>query len=184
MSSIDKVYGIGAAAHGFDDVGFAQPSGAISGATSATPYGPRFAGKTKLTIASTTLLRNRMPVRISSTDDGISGKTSILKVIGPTQIIINKTYQTPTTGTGTYLIDGGEGSWDAMMPMGAGVSGANLTLTFWETNKQGSDENAVDYDQGKIYVFPAGVKTILITTAGNVRLFRSATLRPDGAAAQ
>lgn len=181
---MEKYFAVESSDHGFDDVGIAQPSGAISGATSATPWGPRFAGKTKLTIASTTLLRNRMPLRIASTDDGISGKTSILKVIGPTQIIINKTYQTPTTGTGTYLIDGGEGAWDGFMPVGGNITGANLTLTFWDTNKQGSDENAVDYFEGKNYYFPAGIKTILITSSGNVRLFRSASLRPGGAAAQ
>jgi hypothetical protein len=184
MGSKNKFYGVESADHGFDDVGIAQPSGSISAATSATPYGPRFAGKTKITIGSTTLLRNRMPVRIASTDDGLSGKTSILKVLGATQVIINKAYQTPTTGTGTWLVDGGEGSWDAMMPIGGNITGSNLTMTFWDTNKQGSDENAVDYESGKIYVFPAGIKTILITSTGNVRLFRSATLRPNGAAAQ
>ena len=184
MSSKDKYYGIQAAAHGFDDVGISQPSGSISGATLATKWGPRFAGKTQLVITATGSLKPRMPISITSTDAWLDGETSILKVIGATQVIINKAYQTPTTGTGTWNIQGGEGSWDAFQPIGGNVTGANLTMTFWDTNKQGSDENAVDYEQGRIYPFPAGIKTILISSTGNIRLFRSSTLRPNGQTAQ
>lgn len=189
MSSIDKVYGIGAAAHGFDDIGSAQPSGSISGATLATKWGPRFAGKTQLVISATggtfsVARTSRSPINIISNDVWLNGPSSILKVLGATQVIVNKSFQTGSGGTGTYNLMGGEGSWDAFQPLTAGMSGAAMpTLTFWDPSKQAMDENNVDYEQGRIYPFPAGIKTILIS-AGNIRLIRSATLRPGGQTAQ
>lgn len=190
MSSKDKYFGIQAAAHGFDDIGSAQPSGSISGATLATKWGPKFAGKTQLVISATggtfSLTRtSRSPINIISNDVWLNGLSSIMKVIGATQIIVNKAFQTGSGGTGTYNLMGGEGAWDAFMPLGAPVSGSNIpTLTFWDPSKQAMDENNVDYQQGVIYPFPAGIKTILITSTGNVRLFRSSTLRPNGNTAQ
>jgi hypothetical protein len=190
MSSIDKVYGIGAAAHGFDDIGSSQPSGSISGATLATKWGPRFAGKTQLVISATggtfsSTRTSRMPIHIISNDVWLNGPSSIMKVIGATQVIVNKSFQTGSGGTGTYNLMGGEGAWDAFMPINGTVSGSNLpTFTFWEPSKQAMDENNTDYEQGKIYPFPAGIKTILISSTGNLRLFRSSTLRPNGLTAQ
>lgn len=190
MSSIDKVYRIGGAAGGFDDIGSAQPSGSISGATLATKWGPRFAGKTQLVISATggtfsVARTSRMPINIISNDSWLTGLSSILKVIGATQVIVNKAFQTGSGGTGTYNLMGGEGAWDAFMPMSGGMSGSNMpTFTFWDPSKQAMDENNVDYEQGKIYPFPAGIKTILISSTGNIRLFRSSTLRPNGQTAQ
>lgn len=190
MSSIDKVYGIGAAAHGFDDIGSAQPSGSISGATLATKWGPRFAGKTQLVISATggtfsSTRTSRSPINIISNDVWLNGLSSILKVIGATQVIVNKAFQTGSGGTGTYNLMGGEGAWDAFMPLSDALPGASLpTFTFWDSSKQSMDENNVDYEEGKIYPFPAGIKTILISATGNIRLFRSSTLRPNGQAAQ
>jgi hypothetical protein len=190
MSSKDKFYGIQAAAHGFDDIGSSQPSGSISGATLATKWGPRYAGKTQLVISATggafsSSRTSRSPIHIISSDVWLNGPSSILKVLGPTQVIVNKSFQTGSGGTGQFTLMGGEGAWDAFMPIGGTVSGSNLpTLTFWSPSRQAMDENNVDYEQGRIYPFPAGIKTILITSTGNLRLFRSATLRPDGQAAQ
>jgi len=190
MGSRDKFYGIQSAEHGFDDIGSAQPSGSISGATLATKWGPRFAGKTQLVISATggtfsSIRTSRSPINIISNDVWLNGQSSILKILGATQVIVNKAFQTGSGGTGTYNLMGGEGSWDAFMPIGATVSGSNLpTLAFWNPNKQTFDENNTDYEQGKIYPFPAGIKTILISSTGNIRLFRSSTLRPNGQAAQ
>jgi len=190
MSSKDKYFNINTAEHGFDDIGSAQPSGSIEGATLATKWGPRFAGKTQLVISATggtfkSTRNSRSPINIISNDTWLTGLSSILKVIGATQIIVNKSFQTGSGGTGTYNLMGGEGAWDAFMPIGGTVSGSNLpTLTFWDSSRQSMDENNVDYQQGVIYPFPAGIKTILISSTGNVRLIRSATLRPKGQAAQ
>lgn len=190
MGSKDKYFGIQSAEHGFDDIGSAQPSGSISGATLATKWGPRFAGKTELVISATggtfsSTRTSRSPINIISNDVWLNGQSSILKVLGATHIIVNKAFQTGSGGTGTYNLMGGEGAWDAFQPLGAPVSGSNMpTLTFWDSSRQAMDENNVDYQQGVIYPFPAGIKTILITSTGNVRLFRSATLRPKGQTAQ
>jgi hypothetical protein len=181
MGSRDKFYGIQSADHGFDDIGSAQPSGSISGATLATKWGPRFAGKTELIISATggtfsSARTSRSPINIISNDVWLNGQSSILKVLGATHIIVNKAFQTGSGGTGTYNLMGGEG---------APVSGSNLpTFTFWDPSEQAMEENNVDYEQGKIYPFPAGIKTILISTTGNIRLIRSSTLRPKGQAAQ
>ena len=189
MGSKNKYFGVESADHGFDDIGVAQPSGSFSGATLATKWGPRFAGKTQIVLGTTAgLLRTGQSLNLTSTDGYLTAQTRILKVLpGATQVIVNRTWQTPTagtSGTGTYNVLGGEGAWDGFMPIGGNVTGANLTLTFWEPNQQGSDENAVDYFEGKKYYFPGTIKTALIASSGNIRLFRSASLRPRGATAQ
>lgn len=178
MGSKEKYFSIQSASHGFDDVGLAAPSGTIS---AIGPGGGQYAGKLKLTIASTTLLRKGMPINIVALDAGHSGATRILHIYGPTSIVVDIDYDnTLVDGTGTWNCLGGAGAWDAFMPIGADVPGANLTFTFWRPEDQGSDENAIAYTKDQLYVFPAVIKEIQIATAGNVRLFRAATDRPFG----
>lgn len=186
MGSKDKYFGVNSADHGFDDIGAAQPTGSFSGATSATPWGPRFAGKTKIALGSTAYtLRARQPIRIVSTDSYLTGLSSVLKVIGATQVIINKTYATgATSGTGTFDTLGGEGAWDAFMPIGADLNATGASaITFWGSSDQGANEKAVSYTKDKVYFFPSVIKTVEIIST-NIRLFRSATLRPRGGTAQ
>lgn len=188
MGSKDKFFSITTADKGFDDIGFAQPSGSVSAATAATMEGPLFSGKLRLTIDSNALLRKGQAIRIASIGNATSphtGLTRVLKLIGTTAVVVNLTYDTAQTadGTGTWFVDGGKGAWDAFMPIGADISAANLTVTFHKPNRQGSDENAVDYLSGKLYPFPGTIKTIQLTTAGNLRLYRSASLKPGGSTA-
>jgi len=189
MGSKDKYFGVNTADHGFDDIGTAQPTGSFSGATLATQFGPRFAGKTKIVITPTSALKTGQTVNLTSTDAYLSAKTTVLKVLeGGTQVIVNRTWQTPTAGTagtGTYDTLGGEGAWDAFMPIGTGVNATGVAMTFWKSGAQGSNEDAAVgvFSQDKVYHFPDTIKTILIST-GNIRLFRSATRRPGGLTAQ
>lgn len=180
---------LGGADHGFDDIGTAQPTGSFLGATLATKWGPQFAGKTQIVINPTSALKSGQTVNLTSTDSYLTAKTTVLKVLGGgTQVIVNRTWQTPTagtSGTGTYDTLGGEGAWDAFMPIGTGVNATGVAMTFWKENQQGSNEAAAVgvFSQDKTYYFPNTIKTILIST-GNIRLFRSATRRPSGLTAQ
>jgi hypothetical protein len=189
MGSKNKYYGVQSAEHGFDDVGLAQPTGTIS-AIADSKTASRWRGKLMITVNDNTLLRVGQPIRIAGLDADHNGLTRILAIPksasdGTGTIIVNVTFNALDADvTGTWAIDGGAGAWDAFMPIGADLTAANLAITFWDPKRQGSDENAVNYTKDQKYFFPAGIKTIQISTAGNVRLFRSATLRPWGKDAQ
>lgn len=186
MSSRDKFYGVRSADKGFDDVGVSQPTGSFSGATLATQFGARYAGKTKIALGSTAYtLRPRQPINLTANDSYLTGLTSVLKVLGPTQVIVNKTFTSgATSGTGSFDTLGGEGSWDAFQPIGADLNATGMSnITFWKTGQQGSNEKAVSYTKDQIYHFPNGIKTMVLIST-NVRLFRAATLRPAGLTAQ
>lgn len=187
MGSKDKFFSITTATHGFDDVGLTQPSGTITGVADAGTVKPRWAGKLVLTIGAITAgtLRKGQAIRTAALDAAYNQLTRILEVVSTTKIIVNINLgAAPSDVTGTWAVDGGASAWDAMMPIGNDVTAANLTITFWDANQQGSKENAVNYTKDKIYVFPGIIKTIQIATAGDVRLYRSGTLRPFGLPAQ
>lgn len=183
MGSKEKFLSMTSADHGFDDVGLAQPSGTVSGV--AQVIAGRWAGRIVLTVNSTALMKRGQPINIGALDSVYSGATRVLRVISSTKVIVNIAYSTtPVDVTGTWDTLGGASAWDAFMPIGANLTGANITFTFWYPDRQGGDENAVDYLNGNLYAFPGIIKTIQIATAGNVRLIRSASLRPGGLAAQ
>ena len=187
MGSRDKFYSMISADKGTDDIGIAQATGTISAVESASTVAGRTDWNTKLllTVNSTAAMKKGMPIRIAALDAGHSGLTRILKVVSSTKIIVNIKYNASLVdGTGTWALDGGAGAWDAMMPLSADLTGANLALTFWDTGKQGGNESLPTYTKDQIYVFPGVIKSIQITTAGNVRLVRSASLRPFGKDAQ
>lgn len=190
MGSKDKYYGIQAASHGFDDIGLAQPTGTISAIGDSKVAHGRWKGKLLLTVNDNTLLRVGQAIRISALDTAHNGLTRILAIPksasdGSGTIIVNIAYDVLLVdATGVWTVDGGAGAWDAFMPIGADLTAANLTITFWDPKRQGSDENAVNYTKDQKYPFPAIIKTVQIATAGNIRLFRSADLRPFGMAAQ
>ncbi len=181
--SRDKFNSVVVSDKGFDDVGIGQATGTVTAIADAKTVS-RFSGKCLLTIGSTTALKKGMPIRLAGLDSGFNGLTRILRVISATQIVVNVTYATPVDQTGTWALDGGAGAWDAFMPIGADLTAANLTLTFWDPDRQGGSPIISDYLRGQVYPFPGVIKTIQIATAGNVRLIRSSSLRPFGLTAQ
>lgn len=185
MGSKDKFYSITSADKGTDDVGIAQASGTVSAVSDAKTISGIWAGKTAITVNALTGLSKGMPINLLLLDSWLNGLHQIKDIVVATkQIILEIAYQAPTDVTGTWDVTGGSGSWDAMMPIGGDLTAANVALTYWDANREGGDEVLSNFLSGKVYVFPGVIKTIAITTAGNVRLFRAATRRPFGKDAQ
>lgn len=196
MSSQAKFHSILSADKGVDDIGAAQPSGAIQGSTgSISGYtgannriaSTNLAGKLAVYVGATgaALLKKGEAIRLANSDASHTGLTRVLRVVG-SYIIVNKDFSSGATApTGMWFRDGGEGAWDAFSPMNDDLTGADISaLTFWDTRKQGAGSTAgVDYLEGVIYSFPGVIKSIQLG-AGNIRLFRAASLRPDGKNAQ
>lgn len=180
MGSKDKFFSVTSADKGTDDVGIAQSSGTVSAAADAKTASGRWSGKTLLTVNSTAGLSAGMPINLTNLDAWLNYKTTILAVVSSTQLIVAVPFQTATDVTGNWDITAGGGAWDALMPMGADLPAANLALTFWDPSREGGNEIPTTLLQGKMYMFPGVIKTIAITTAGNVKLFRAATRRPFG----
>lgn len=185
MGSKDKFYSIQSADKGTDDIGFSQASGAISAIADAKTAHGRWAGKLMLTTTSTAALQKGQPINITNLDAGHNGLTRVLAIVSATRFIVNIPFNVSLVdGTGNWDVRGGAGAWDAFMPM-VDIPPANLpTITFWDQQKQGGEENKTTYKAGVLYPFPGVIKTILLATAGDIRLVRSATLRPQGRDAQ
>lgn len=190
MGSKDKYFASRSATHGFDDVGIAQPAGTITAIGNSNLAHGHWVGKLMLTVGDNTLLRVGQAIRTIGLDSGHTGLTRILAIPkkandGTGKIIVNITYNPLLVdGTGTWAVDGGASAWDTLTPIGADLTGANLAITFWFPDRQGSVEAAVNYKQDILYQFPGIIKTIQISTGGNVRLTRSSTVRPNGSTAQ
>lgn len=196
MSSQSKFYSILSADKGVDDIGAAQPSGAIQGETgSISGYtGANYKtgrsdwqGKLAIYVGATgaAQLKKGEAIRIANTDSAHTGLTRVLSIKG-SYAIVNKNFSSGATApTGKWFKDGGAGAWDALMPLNDELTGANIAaLTFWDDRKQGAVATAaIDYVEGSIYSFPGIIKSIQLS-AGNVRLFRASSLRPDGKNAQ
>ena len=181
MGSKDKFFSITSADKGTDDVGIAQASGAVSAVSDAKTISGRWSGKTAITVDSVTALVKGMPIHILLLDSWLNGNHHIIDVVvASKQVILETAYQVPTDVIGTWDLTGGLSAWDAMMPIGGDLTAANVALTYWDANREGGNELLSNFLSGKVYVFPGVIKSILITTAGNVRLFRAATLRPWG----
>lgn len=190
MSSIDKLVSNKVAPHGFDDIGMAQPTGNITAIADCKTAHGRWRGKLMCTVSDNTALTVGQAIRIAGLDAAHNGLTRILAIPksasdGSGTIIVNITYDASLTdATGTFAVDGGASSWDGFIPLGADITAGNLALTFWDNAKQGSNEAAVVYTKDVLYPMPAIIKTARITTAGNIRLIRAASLRPFGKDAQ
>lgn len=178
MSNESVILGIAAASHGFDDIGFDQPTGVIASVTEAAGHaGGRYDGKAILNDTAHGLKKGQ-PVNIAGTTS-YNGVARVVHVINANSFIINKDYVADETGT--WNLRGGDSAWDAFMPIGADLPAVNLSaITFWNDKIQTTDANAVAYTKDQVYVFPGTIKTILLATSGNVRLFRSSTLNPGG----
>lgn len=182
-SSEATVLGVFSAAHGFDDVGIDQPSGAITGAADATGYaGRRFPSKVMFTVSGATAPEKGQPFNI--TGNSYAGLTRVLHKVSATRVIVDKAFGA-TGVTGSWDMKGGQSAWVGMMPIGADLATSSInTLTFWDEGVQTGTEKAVPYTKDKVYMFPGVIKTILLATSGNVRLFRHGTLKPDGSGSQ
>lgn len=174
MGSKDKFYGIITEAHGVDDIGFAQPTGAIN---SVAKYNVgKYWKYAVITAGAAHNLTKGQQVNISGTTY-YDGPSIVISVPSTTTFVIKKGFY--ITATGSWDVKAAEGNWDAMMPIGAGVSGANLSLTFWKPDMQGGNDITTDYTADKVYPLPGGLKRVGIATAGNLRLFRAASIRPS-----
>jgi hypothetical protein len=139
-----------------------------------------------LTVNSTAAMQKGQPINITNLDAGHNGLTRVLHIVSTTRVIVNIPYNNALVdGTGNWDIKGGAGAWDAFIPMGADLPPANIqTITFWDAKLQGGEPGKVTYKAGQIYTFPGVIKTILLQTSGDLKLIRSATLRPKGRDAQ
>lgn len=194
MDSKGKFYSTVTLDKGTDEIGLSQPSGpiqgetgGISGYTAATPKTGRSDWADKLAIyvggTGAALLKKGDAIRLANTDAEHTGLTRVLDLSG-SYAIVNKDFSSGATApTGMWFKDGGAGAWDAFIPIGGGASGPNITMTFWDSSRQGGSPTAGTFEEGKVYVMPGVIKTIQIT-AGNLKLIRSATTRPFGKDAQ
>ncbi len=183
MGSIYKASSIFSADKGTDDIGLAGLTGTVTAAWSVA--GGRWAGKAVMTDTDHGLKKGS-PIVIAGTTN-YNGTTRVLYVIDANRVVINKPFVAEGI-FGTWSQTGGEGAWDAFTPVGADLSAANVTITFWDPNLQGggftsAGVSLTDFAKDVVYTFPGVIKTIQIATAGNVKLIRAATLRPFGKAA-
>lgn len=185
MGSRDKFYSIVSAEHGIDDVGLSQPTGAVNSVEDAGNAYPRYAGKLLMNIVTAaTPLRAGMAIRTISLVSAHTALSRILKVLNNNKLIVNIPFVTGSTAgtTGNWAMDGGANNWDALMPMGSDIPAGNVAMTYFEGGYQGAfGGTGGTYIAGKIYPFPGGIKTVQVSGAGNVRLFRGATNKRKGA---
>ncbi len=176
MGSIDKAFAITSFPHGFDDIGFAQPTGAIS-EVSKYKTG-KWAKYAVVASSAAHNLTKGQPINITGTTD-YDGPTRVIEVLGPTAFVIKRGFT--ITRTGSWDVKQAVGNWDGLMAIGGGASGANMTLQFHDPNAQGGKELSTDFNQDVLHIFPGGIKKITLATAGNIRLIRGATDRPNQA---
>lgn len=177
MGSKDKFYGIISAAHGFDDIGFNQTSGTIN---SVAKYGAGKYAKYAMVTASTAHnLTVGQQINVTGTTD-YDGPTRILAIVSSTKFVIKKAFT--VTKSGAWDLKQAEGNWDALMPVGADQPAANVAITFWKPEQQGGNDASQALTKDKVYVFPGGIRKIILSsagaTAGDIRLFRAASTRP------
>lgn len=187
MGSRDKYFSVLAADHGIDDVGLAQPTGAVNSVQDAGNLEPRFAGKLMLNIATAaTPLRAGMAIRTVNLVAAFTALSRILKVLNGNNLIVNIPFATGSTAgvTGSWAMDGGAHNWDAFQPMGSDIPAGNVAMTYFEGNQIGAfGGSGGTYSKDIKYFVPGGIKTVLISNAGNIRLFRGATDQRKGSTA-
>lgn len=175
MGARDKFYSLLTAAHGVDTLGINQATGTIS---SVAKYGAgKWAKYALVTEGAAHNLTKGQQVNIGGTTD-YDGPSIVIATVGTTKYVIKKAFTVTKTGTRDGLA--GEGNWDAMMPVGGDLAAANVSLQFWQPEMEGGDDTDPVFSQDKVYVFPGGIKNITIATAGNVKLYRAASIRRGG----
>lgn len=176
MGSKNRFYSVESQDKGFDHIGFAQPTGTIN---SVAQYKTGQYAKYAVVTASTVHnLTKGQPVNITGTTD-YDGPTRVLAVPSPTTFVIKRAFT--VTKSGAWDLKGALGNWDAFIPIGGGVSGANMIIEYHDPDQHGANDLANDFSQDVLYPVPGGIKRILLATAGNIRLVRAATLKPANA---
>jgi len=175
MGSQDKYFGVRSAQHGFDDVGFAQPTGAIS---SARQYKTgKWAKYALIESAAAHGLTKGQAINITGTTD-YDGPTRVVDVTSPTGFVIKRAFS--VTRTGSWDVKTVEGNWDGLMPLDTATGSTNITFEFWKPGMEAGLQPAVALTKDVIYPLP-GLKKVTINSSGNLRLFRAASVRPgDG----
>jgi len=187
MGSKEKYFSVHSADHGIDDVGLAQPTGAVNSSADAASVDPRYAGKLLLNIATApTPLRANMAIRTVNLVAAHTALSRILRVLPGNKLIVNIGFATGSTAgvTGSWAMDGGGSNWDAFQPMGTDIPAGNVAMTYFDGNQIGAfGGTGGTYSKDIKYFMPGGIKTVQISNAGNIRLFRGATNRPKGSTA-
>ena len=175
MGSQDKYFGVRSAQHGFDDVGFAQPTGTIN---SARQYKTgKWSKYALMESAAAHGLTKGQAINISNTTD-YDGPTRVVDVPGPTAFVIKRAFS--VTKTGNWDLRTVEGNWDGLMPLDNATGSTNITFEFWKPGMGGGLQPAVALTKDVVYPLP-GLKKVTIASSGNLRLFRAASVRPgDG----
>jgi len=176
MSSIDKAFGLSSLSHGFDDVGFAQPTGTIS---SARQYKTgKWSKYALIESAAAHGLTKGQAINITGTTD-YDGPTRVVDVTSPTGFVIKRAFS--VTRTGSWDIKTVEGNWDGIQPLGDNATGStNITFEFWKPGMAAGLQPAVAMTKDVVYPMP-GLKKVTINSSGNLRLIRAASARPgDG----
>ena len=176
MSSIDKAFSLASNPHGFDDVGFAQPTGTINSARQFKTG--KWAKYALMESASAHGLTKGQAINISNSTD-YDGPTRVVEVPGPTAFVIKRAFS--VTKTGNWDLRTVEGNWDGVQAIGDLATGStNITFQFWKPNDLGGLQPAVAMTKDIVYPMP-GLKKVTINSSGNLRLFRAASVKPgDG----
>lgn len=172
MGSKNRFYSIESQDKGFDDIGFAQATGTIN---SVAQYKVgQYSKYAVVTASAAHNLTKGQPINITGTTD-YDGPTRVLAILSTTTFVIKRAFT--VTKTGAWNINAAVGNWDAFIPLDDAVDG--VSIDFWDKNQQGGNETVGTFDKGVTYKFPGGIRKISISTAGNLRLIRAATLRPS-----
>lgn len=176
MGSKEKYFSINSGGHGWDDLGFAQPTAPIS---SVARYGAqgKYLECALVTEGAAHGLVDGQAINIVGTTF-YDGPTRVVHVINTTQYVIERAFV--TTATGERNSKGADGNYEAIMPLGADMAAADITITFWDPKQAAGLDSPIALTKDKVYPVPAGIKTIAMVTAGNIRAFRGATRRPMG----
>lgn len=173
MGSREKYFGVQSADHGFDDIGWAQPTGTIN---SVAKYNVGQYWKYALVTANAAHnLTKGMRINITGSTD-YDGPTRIVAVPSSTTFVIKRGFT--VTKTGNWDLRTVEGNWDAIQPIGANVTGAtNIAYEFWKPDMEGGNEALPNLTIDKLYPMP-GLKKVTLNSSGNLRLYRAASTKP------
>lgn len=175
MGSREKYFSLNSADKGVDNIGFTQPAGVIN---SVARYGAgKWAKYALVTASAAHNLTRGQQVNVTGTTD-YDGPSIVIAVPTTTTFVIKKGFT--VTKTGAWDVKIAEGHWDAFIVVGADIPAANIALEFWNGNKEGGADSTVVFTKDQRYVFPGGIKRVTITTAGDIKLIRSAVPRPGG----
>ncbi len=177
-SAESAFYNLSLGNYGQVDIGALQATGVVSAAATYTGIGTngkQIVGKTNLTITVA-----GSPVKVGQTlatsgTTNYNGNHPIIKVISPTNVVIDVDFVSNQSGTWTSL--GAKGFFVGFMPMTSIAEGDITSMTFHDDMHIG-DPTPLAYIAGIFYPFPGGIDEIVLS-AGNIRLFRYSNNKPQ-----